>query len=152
MRVPSDVTTTLTVGTALYTFDDLPARDGRVKEFEFQVKRRDGETREVSFKGALGDPVQMFLTFPPRFDPKRKHKLLQSTISSIDPDASLAEELRKRIPALLDLIPCDGIGRPRRLARANRLRPGARRPGAGQRRCAGTARVLARSGLAAIGE
>jgi len=41
---------------------------------------------------------------------ERKHNLLQSTISSIDPDASLAEELRKRIPALLDLIPCDGIG------------------------------------------
>ena len=36
-----------------------------------------GETREVTFKGALGDPVQMFLTFPPRFNPKRRHKLLQ---------------------------------------------------------------------------
>jgi dipeptidyl aminopeptidase/acylaminoacyl peptidase len=36
-----------------------------------------GETREVTFRGALGDPVQMFLTFPPRFDPKRRHKLLQ---------------------------------------------------------------------------
>jgi dipeptidyl aminopeptidase/acylaminoacyl peptidase len=36
-----------------------------------------GETHEVHFKGALGDTVQMFLTFPPRFDPKRKHPLLQ---------------------------------------------------------------------------
>ena len=36
-----------------------------------------GETREVSFKGALGDTVQMFLTFPPRFDPRRKHPVLQ---------------------------------------------------------------------------
>jgi dipeptidyl aminopeptidase/acylaminoacyl peptidase len=36
-----------------------------------------GETREVSFKGALGDPVQMFLTFPPRFDASRRHPLLQ---------------------------------------------------------------------------
>ena len=36
-----------------------------------------GETREVVFRGALGDPVQMFLTFPPRFDPKRKYPVLQ---------------------------------------------------------------------------
>lgn len=36
-----------------------------------------GETREVSFKGALGDAVQMFITFPPRFDPRRRHALLQ---------------------------------------------------------------------------
>ncbi len=36
-----------------------------------------GETREVSFKGALGDTVQMFLTFPPRFDPRKKHPVLQ---------------------------------------------------------------------------
>jgi len=32
-----------------------------------------GETREVTVKGALGDKVQMFLTFPPRFDAKKKH-------------------------------------------------------------------------------
>lgn len=36
-----------------------------------------GETREVTFKGALGDTVQMFLTFPPRFDPRKKHPVLQ---------------------------------------------------------------------------
>ncbi len=36
-----------------------------------------GETREVTFRGARGDPVQMFLTFPPRFDPRRKHPVLQ---------------------------------------------------------------------------
>ena len=35
-----------------------------------------GETREVTFKGALGEPVQMFLTFPPGFDPKRRHPVL----------------------------------------------------------------------------
>jgi dipeptidyl aminopeptidase/acylaminoacyl peptidase len=35
-----------------------------------------GETREVALKGALGDRVQMFLTFPPEFDPKRKHPVL----------------------------------------------------------------------------
>jgi dipeptidyl aminopeptidase/acylaminoacyl peptidase len=36
-----------------------------------------GETREVRVRGARGDAVQMFLTFPPRFDPRRKHPLLQ---------------------------------------------------------------------------
>ena len=36
-----------------------------------------GETREVTLRGALGDEVQMFLTFPPRFDPRRKHPVLQ---------------------------------------------------------------------------
>ncbi len=36
-----------------------------------------GETREVTFKGALGDAVQVFLTFPPRFDPRKKHPVLQ---------------------------------------------------------------------------
>ncbi|MBX3717613.1 MAG: S9 family peptidase [Burkholderiales bacterium] len=36
-----------------------------------------GETREVTFRGALGDEVAMFLTFPPRFDPRRKHPVLQ---------------------------------------------------------------------------
>jgi len=35
-----------------------------------------GETREVTLTGALGDPVQMFVTFPPRFDPKRRHSVL----------------------------------------------------------------------------
>ena len=35
-----------------------------------------GETREVTFKGALGEPVQMFLTFPPGFDPRRRHPVL----------------------------------------------------------------------------
>ena len=36
-----------------------------------------GETREVTVKGALGEPVQVFLTFPPRFNPRRKHPVLQ---------------------------------------------------------------------------
>ena len=38
---------------------------------------RFGETREVSVKGALGDDIQVFLTFPPRFNPRRKHPVLQ---------------------------------------------------------------------------
>jgi dipeptidyl aminopeptidase/acylaminoacyl peptidase len=36
-----------------------------------------GETREVELRGARGDKVQMFVTFPPRFDARRKHAVLQ---------------------------------------------------------------------------
>jgi dipeptidyl aminopeptidase/acylaminoacyl peptidase len=35
-----------------------------------------GELREVSFKGALGDEVQMWLVQPPRFKPTKKYPLL----------------------------------------------------------------------------
>jgi dipeptidyl aminopeptidase/acylaminoacyl peptidase len=52
---------------------------GRLERFNDGVLERValGETREVWIKGALGDPVQMFLTFPPRFDASRKHPILQ---------------------------------------------------------------------------
>jgi dipeptidyl aminopeptidase/acylaminoacyl peptidase len=36
-----------------------------------------GETREVTLRGARGDEIQMFLTFPPGFDARRKHPVLQ---------------------------------------------------------------------------
>jgi dipeptidyl aminopeptidase/acylaminoacyl peptidase len=36
-----------------------------------------GETREVSFKGALGDDIQMWLTFPAGFDARKKHPVMQ---------------------------------------------------------------------------
>ena len=36
-----------------------------------------GEMREVSFKGALGDDVQMWLTFPAGFDAKKQHAVMQ---------------------------------------------------------------------------
>jgi dipeptidyl aminopeptidase/acylaminoacyl peptidase len=51
----------------------------RLERFNDDVMQRValGETREVSFRGALGETVQMFLTFPPRFDPRRKHPVLQ---------------------------------------------------------------------------
>jgi len=35
-----------------------------------------GETREAWIRGASGDRVQVFVTFPPRFDERRKHPLL----------------------------------------------------------------------------
>ena len=38
---------------------------------------RFGETHEVSVRGALGDDIQVFVTFPPRFNPRRKHPVLQ---------------------------------------------------------------------------
>ncbi|KQW40402.1 S9 family peptidase [Rhizobacter sp. Root404] len=37
-----------------------------------------GDCEEVTFKGALGEPVQMWLTYPPRFDSKKKHPVLHS--------------------------------------------------------------------------
>ena len=51
----------------------------RLERFNDEILARValGETREVSVKGALGGPVQVFLTFPPRFDPRRKHPILQ---------------------------------------------------------------------------
>ncbi|MES3013299.1 MAG: S9 family peptidase [Pseudomonadota bacterium] len=37
-----------------------------------------GEVEEVTLEGALGEPVQMWLTYPPRFDRKKKHAVLHS--------------------------------------------------------------------------
>lgn len=37
-----------------------------------------GECTEVKVKGALGEPVQMWLTYPPRFNPKKSHPVLHS--------------------------------------------------------------------------
>ena len=36
-----------------------------------------GEVREVEITGAARDAVQMWLTFPPGFDPKKKHPVMQ---------------------------------------------------------------------------
>jgi dipeptidyl aminopeptidase/acylaminoacyl peptidase len=51
----------------------------RLERFNDEIMRQValGETREVTFKGAQGHAVQMFLTFPPRFNRRRKHPLLQ---------------------------------------------------------------------------
>ena len=37
-----------------------------------------GSHEEVWFKGALGDEVQMWVTYPPGFDPKKKYPILHS--------------------------------------------------------------------------
>ena len=54
-------------------------RSRRLEDFndERMAKISLGETREVALRGARGDRVQMFLTFPPRFDAKRKYPVLQ---------------------------------------------------------------------------
>jgi len=41
------------------------------------AKRNLGEVREVTVTGALGDSIQMWLTFPPGFKAKKKHPLMQ---------------------------------------------------------------------------
>ncbi|MEP7298537.1 MAG: S9 family peptidase [Burkholderiales bacterium] len=37
-----------------------------------------GDCEEVTLKGALGEPVQMWLTYPPRFSAKKKYPVLHS--------------------------------------------------------------------------
>ena len=37
-----------------------------------------GECREVTLRGALGEPVQMWLTFPPRFDASKRHPVMHN--------------------------------------------------------------------------
>ena len=36
-----------------------------------------GPTKEVTIKGADNDPVQMWIVYPPKFDPKKKYPLVQ---------------------------------------------------------------------------
>jgi len=47
----------------------------RLEHFNDDVLRgvQLGQVQEVTFKGALGEVVQMWLTFPPGFDARRKH-------------------------------------------------------------------------------
>ncbi|QPF73767.1 S9 family peptidase [Roseateles sp. DAIF2] len=57
----------------------LEAEPLRLDRFndELLAQRRLGDVREQLFTGALGEPVQMWLTFPPGFDARRRHGLLQ---------------------------------------------------------------------------
>ena len=54
------------------------ARPKRLEPFNDALLKRLklGEVREESIAGAGGEPVQMWLTFPPGFDPKRKHAVI----------------------------------------------------------------------------
>lgn len=55
-----------------------PARVNRLERFNDALLRRVdlGELREVKLKGARGDDVQMWLTFPPGFDARKKHAVV----------------------------------------------------------------------------
>lgn len=53
-----------------------------------------GHCEEVSVTGALGEPVQVWLTYPPRFDPKAKHAVLHSIHGG--PHASAADTFHYR--------------------------------------------------------
>jgi dipeptidyl aminopeptidase/acylaminoacyl peptidase len=77
-----DETIAVAIDSAAHPVQVHAIRSGHVRRLErFNDERmanvRLGETREVTFRGARGDAVQMFLTFPPRFDPHRKHPVLQ---------------------------------------------------------------------------
>ncbi len=77
-----DDTIVVAIDSAAHPVQVHAIRAGRARRLERfnderMAKLRLGETREVAFKGALGDAVQMFVTFPPRFDPRRKHPVLQ---------------------------------------------------------------------------
>jgi dipeptidyl aminopeptidase/acylaminoacyl peptidase len=81
-RRGSDDTIVVAIDSAAHPVQVHAIRPGATRRLErFNDERmarvRLGETREVTFRGARGDPVQMFVTFPPRFDPKRKHPVLQ---------------------------------------------------------------------------
>ena len=77
-----DETIAVAIDSAAHPVQVHAIRSGHVRRLErFNDERmanvRLGETREVTLRGARGDAVQMFLTFPPRFDPHRKHPVLQ---------------------------------------------------------------------------
>ena len=81
-RQGSDETIVVAIDSAAHPVQVHAVRSGAARRLErFNDERmariRLGETREVTFRGARGDPVQMFVTFPPRFDPRRKHPVLQ---------------------------------------------------------------------------
>jgi dipeptidyl aminopeptidase/acylaminoacyl peptidase len=53
-------------------------RARRLERFNDEIVAglRLGEIREITVKGASGDPVQVFLTFPPGFNPRRRNPVL----------------------------------------------------------------------------
>ena len=79
--LPGDETIVVAADCAAHPVQVHAIRSGAARRIErFNDERMTrmtlGETREVTLRGALGDDVQMFLTFPPRFDPRRKHPVL----------------------------------------------------------------------------
>jgi dipeptidyl aminopeptidase/acylaminoacyl peptidase len=79
---PGDETIVVAIDSAAHPAQVHAIRSGRAARLErFNDERMArialGETREVMLRGARGHAVQMFVTFPPRFDPRRKYPVLQ---------------------------------------------------------------------------
>ncbi|MGZ5598455.1 MAG: dipeptidyl-peptidase 5 [Usitatibacter sp.] len=79
---PGDETIVVALDSAAHPVQVHAIRSGAARRLDrFNDERMAqvalGETREVALTGARGDEVQMFVTFPPRFDPRRKHPVLQ---------------------------------------------------------------------------
>jgi len=79
---PGDETIAVAIDSAAHPVQVHAIRFGSARRLErFNDERMAGlalgETREVALRGARGDAVQMFVTFPPRFDPRRKYPVLQ---------------------------------------------------------------------------
>ena len=79
---PRDETIVAAIDCAAHPVQVHAIRAGRAQRLDrFNDERMAqlalGDTREATLRGARGDKVRMFLTFPPRFDPRRKYPLLQ---------------------------------------------------------------------------
>jgi dipeptidyl aminopeptidase/acylaminoacyl peptidase len=79
---PGDETIVVAIDCAAHPVQVHAVRSGAARRLErFNDERMKGlvlgETREVALRGARGDKVQMFVTFPPRFDPRKKYPVLQ---------------------------------------------------------------------------
>jgi dipeptidyl aminopeptidase/acylaminoacyl peptidase len=81
-RAGDEETVAVSIDSAMHPVQVHALRQGsarRLERFNDATMARValGEIREAAVKGALGDDVQVFLTFPPRFNPHRKHPVLQ---------------------------------------------------------------------------
>jgi len=79
---PGDETVAVAIDSASHPVQVHAIRKGaarRLERFNDAALARVslGETREAVVRGARGDDVQMFVTFPPRFDAHRRHPVLQ---------------------------------------------------------------------------
>jgi dipeptidyl aminopeptidase/acylaminoacyl peptidase len=66
---PADIAVTGLDGKGLRTLTNF--NDALVAKLDF------GPVEEMTFAGAGGEPVQMYVVFPPGFDPKKKYPLVQ---------------------------------------------------------------------------
>jgi dipeptidyl aminopeptidase/acylaminoacyl peptidase len=79
---PGEETIVVAVDCAAHPVQVHSIRSGMARRLErFNDERMArlalGETREATLRGARGDTVQMFVTFPPGFDARRRYPVLQ---------------------------------------------------------------------------